>query len=51
MDEVLVVSVSELLWRFVIYLGKNERREGRRIRGGGCGMFCEDGCSVGDARA
>ena len=51
MDEVLVVGVRKLLGRFVVYLGKDERSEGRRVRRSGCGMFCEDGRPVGNAGA
>ena len=51
MDEILVVRVGELLGLFVLDFGEDEGGEGGSLRGGGGGVFGEDGGSVGDARA
>ena len=51
MDEVLLVSVAELLWRVVFYFGEDDGGEGGGAGGGGGGVFGEAGGAVGDAGA
>ena len=49
MDEILVVRVGELLGFFMLDFGEDEGGEGGCLRGGGGGVFGEDGGSVRDA--
>lgn len=49
--EIVVVGVGQLLRGLVFDFGKYERGEGRGLRGGRSGVFGQDCCVIGYARA
>ena len=51
MDEVLVVSVGQLLRFRVVDLGEDERGKRRGTGRCGCGVFSQDCSAVGDTGA